>query len=229
MAEVMPPAPDEGRPLGRDDASVREASWSVERAEKIAAVRRPAFGIMPPPPADPTATFDDAMGRALDLEHSGKYAEAKTAYRRLIDRFPERCEPYHRLGMIADREKRPLEAQTLYRRAIGLNPTCADLYNDLGYCLFLQGRLPEAEVELHKAVELAPDNPRYHNNLGLVYGYQRRREDALAQFRRGGTEADALYNLAFVLAAGDDRQGAKDHYRLAQEADADAGPAAQTQ
>jgi len=168
---------------------------------------------------DGSPDFTQEMSRARNLERSGKYGEARIAYERLITRFPERYEPYHRLAVVADRQKRFTEAQALYTQAIRMNPKNPDLFNDLGYCLFLQGQLDKAEAAMFKAIGLAPSNPRYRNNLGMVYGHQGRYDEALAQFRRGGSEADAYYNLAFVLAARDDVEGAKNCFRMALRAD----------
>jgi Flp pilus assembly protein TadD len=176
---------------------------------------------------DDTASpaFAEDTSRARNLEKAGKYEEARTVYQRLIVKYPERYEPYHRLAVVADRQKRFLEAQGLYAEAIRLNPKNPDLFNDLGYCQFLQGRLDKAEASLLKAVSLAPSNPKYRNNLGMVYGHQGRYDEALAQFRRAGSESDAYYNLAFVKAAKDDVEGAKECFNLALAADPTFEPA----
>jgi tetratricopeptide (TPR) repeat protein len=55
--------------------------------------------------------------------------------------------------------------------------------------------------------------------LGLVTGHQGRAEDALAHFRKAGSEADALYNLAFVFAAQDRPSEAKQCFQQALNAD----------
>lgn len=168
---------------------------------------------------DPAAEFAQEMARAKNLERSGKAHEARTAYERLVTRYPDRYEPFHRLGVMADRERRFSEAQGLFDEAIRRNPTNPDLHNDLGYCLYLQGQFDQAEAAVTHALQLNPANPRYYNNLGLIFGHQRRYDEALAQFRRGGSEADAYYNLAFMLAARDDTEGAKKYFRLALQAD----------
>jgi len=64
-----------------------------------------------------------------------------------------------------------------------------------------------------------PANARFRNNLGMVYGHRGRYDEAMEQFRHGGSEADAFYNMAFVLAGRDDVDGAKDCFRLALAAD----------
>ncbi len=138
------------------------------------------------------------LAKARTLERAGKLDAAREIYERLIVWAPERYEAYHRLAVVCDRQQRFLEAESLYTQAIRLNPKDPNLFNDLGYCYLLQGKLDKAERALLKAVGISPANERYRNNLGLVYGYQGRYQEALEQFRRGGSEADAWYNLAYV-------------------------------
>ena len=170
-------------------------------------------------PEEPANKFAQEMARARNLERAGKYEEARPIYEGLIADYPDRYEPRHRLGVVADRQRRYREAQALYSEAIRLEPNNPDVFNDLGYCLFLQGQLDKSESALLKSVSLSPADSRYRNNLGMVYGHQGRYEEALDQFRSAGSEADAYYNLAFVLAAKEEVEGAKNCFRLALAAD----------
>ncbi|MBX3411869.1 MAG: tetratricopeptide repeat protein [Pirellulales bacterium] len=158
-----------------------------------------------------------AKGRTL--ESSGKLVEARDLYQAMIVEFPDRYETYHRLGIVADKQRRHREAQALYSQAIERAPTEAQLFNDLGYCFFLQGQLDKAESALFKAVNLAPSEARYRNNLGLVYGHQGRMDQALVEFRKAGSEADAQYNVAFIYASRDDNNAAKTCFQKALAAD----------
>lgn len=172
-----------------------------------------------------TLDFAEEMIRARGLEKSGKYSEAREIYQRLIISFPDHYEPYHRLGVVADYQKRYREAQGLFEEAIRLERNNPQLFNDLGYCFFLQGRLDKAERSLLTAVSMAPSNEKYRNNLGMVYGHQGRYQDALEQFRRAGSEADAQYNLAFVKASRNDFDGAEECFHLSLAADPTYEPA----
>ncbi|MBX7071874.1 MAG: tetratricopeptide repeat protein [Pirellulales bacterium] len=159
--------------------------------------------------------FGERFAEARRLEMAGKLDEARPIYEKLIVDYPKRAEAFHRLGVVADLQRRHREAVNLYSQAITLSATDPELFNDLGYCLYLQGQLDKAESALLKAVSMAPSNGKYHNNLGLVYGHQRRYEDALKEFRKAGSDASAQYNLAFVLATQNDMAGAKRCFELA--------------
>ena len=169
-------------------------------------------------PAKVGPDFAQDLTRGREMERAGRLAEARDVYQKLIVKYPDRYEPYHRLGVVADRQKRYREAQALYAQAISIVPD-PEVFNDLGYCLYLQGKLEKAEVAMLKAVSMMPANARFRNNLGMIYGHQGRFDEAMEQFRRGGSEADAFYNMAFILAGRDDVDGAKDCFRLALAAD----------
>jgi Tfp pilus assembly protein PilF len=163
----------------------------------------------------PPADFNAALATGRNLERAGKYDQARPIYERLVAEYPKRYEPYHRLAVVADHQRRHREAEALYAQAIRLCGTDPELFNDLGYCLYLQGKLEKAEAALLKAVSLRPAGSRYRNNLGLVLGHLGRPDEALEEFRRAGSEADAYYNLAFVHASQEDVGKAKECFRLA--------------
>jgi len=142
-----------------------------------------------------------AMLRGINHERSGEWDKARVVYEEIRQKQPENMEIVHRLGIVADAQRRHAEAEQLFLLALDREPRNAALLADLGYCYFLQGQLTKAESALQKAVTLEPSSQRYSNNLGLVVGHLGRHEEALECFRNGGSEADAQYNLAFVLAA----------------------------
>ncbi len=165
-----------------------------------------------------TPDFAKGLMDARQLERENDLAGAREIYQRLIVSNPERYEAYHRLAVVADKQKRYREAVALYTQAIRLNPD-PEIFNCLGYSYYLQGKLDKAESALLKAVSMQPANARFRINLGLAYGQQGRFDEAMDQFRRGGSEADAYYNMAFVLASRDEIDAAKNCLALAQAAD----------
>jgi Tfp pilus assembly protein PilF len=165
------------------------------------------------------ALFHKQLAKGRRLEEAGDSTAARNVYQTLIARFPDRYQPYHRLGVVADRQGRHREAQALYTRAIRLGGAGAEVFNDLGYCFYLQGKYEYAERSLRKAVLLVPASARFRNNLGLALGRQGRYDEALKQFTRSGNKADAYHNLAYVHALDDQPDKAHEHFRKALAAD----------
>lgn len=155
------------------------------------------------------------LAKGMNHERSGQYDKARDIYESLIGQYPESSEPVHRLGVLADKQKRHDEAQALYAHAIQIRPGDAELFNDLGYSFYLSGQLPKAESALGKAIQLEPGNPRFHNNFGMVLGQQGRLGDAFDEFLKVGSEADAHYNMAFIYASQNKIEDAKTCFRRA--------------
>ena len=174
-------------------------------------------------PARSKRTAEDATGgqialdilRGRSLEQSGEYDKARKLYEGLRREHPENMDVVHRLGVVADAQRRHAEAEGMFLFVLQREPRHAEALADLGYCYFLQGQLTKAESALEKAVALEPTKPRYRNNLGLVVGNQGRHQEALAHFKAAGNEADAYYNLAFIYASQDRAPDAKRCFELA--------------
>src|SRR5262249_46912054 len=78
-------------------------------------------------------------------------------------------------------------------------PGDAEVYCDMGYSFYLQRRWAESEMNLRQALAVNPDHQRAHNNLALVLVRNDRLEDALAGFRKGGSDpVQAPNNLALA-------------------------------
>lgn len=159
--------------------------------------------------------IDAQIAMARIAEQSNDYSRSKEIYEDVLKKRPKNASAYHRLGVIAAREERPEKADEYFAKAREYAPHDPEVLADIGYQHYLQRRLPEAEEVLRAAVEADPKHQRSLNNLGLVLGHQGRFEEALAQFRSGGTEAEAYANLAFVLAYHGRFEEAKRNYAIA--------------
>lgn len=161
------------------------------------------------------ATIASEVAKGRMHERSGEWEKARSIYSSLTTKFPNDWEPYHRLGVVADQQRRFTEAQQHFTDALRLRPKDADIHNDLGYCFFLQGKLDKAESSLAKAIQIDPKNPRHHINMGMVLGHKGKHQEAFLQFSKAGSEADAFYNLAFIYASTEQAEQAKECFRRA--------------
>ncbi len=132
------------------------------------------------------AKYVSGMAEAKDSERHGNLTEARATYERLIASCPNRYEAYHRLAVVADRQRRYDEAQALYTQAIRRNGRNPDLFNDLGYCFYLQGKMDKAQDRL---VEGRGDAPRrsalsQQPGIGLRHGGPLRGGDGAVPSRR---------------------------------------------
>lgn len=159
--------------------------------------------------------IDAQIAMARVAEQSNDNDRAKEIYEEVLKKRPKNATAYHRLGVIAAREERPEKADEYFVKARQFAPNDPEVLADIGYQHYMQHRLPEAEEVLRASIEIDHQHQRSLNNLGLVLGQQGRFDEALAQFRRGGSDAEAYANLAFVLAYHGRFEEAKKNYSLA--------------
>ena len=162
-----------------------------------------------------SASIGQQLAEGRNLERAGQPDKARKVYEELRVKHPDNAVVAHRLGIVADTQRRHGEAEQLFLFALEKDPENAEVLTDLGYCYYLQGKLDKAEKYLAQAVAKAPTDGRARNNLGLVLGHLGRDEEALTHFKAAGSEADAYFNLAFVCASQDRIPDAKTCFRKA--------------
>lgn len=166
------------------------------------------------------------LSLARSLERRGEIEPAIEAYRKAVEKDPQRATGYWRMAILQDRQGNVDESESLYRKARKLDPKNPDLICDFGYSLYLHRRWAEAEECLRQAIALKSRHARAHNNLGLLLAQGERTEEALAEFRKAGCdESDARTNLAFVMTMNHRWVEAREQYELALDANPDAAAA----
>ncbi len=209
---------DEQNPLARLNlpspwATMKAADAEEPSPSKRTAKRAKSTSTKSADAAESQLSIDLLRGRGL--EQSGEFDKARKLYESLRQQHPDNVDVVHRLGVVADAQRRHAEAEGMFLFVLQREPRNAEALADLGYCYYLQGQLTKAESALSKAVKLEPSNPRFCNNLGLVVGNQGRFDEALTHFLAAGTEADAYYNLAFLYASRNQADKAKECFLAA--------------
>ena len=155
-----------------------------------------------------------SLGRVA--ERQGDVEQAMAAYKAALSRDSRRADAYLRLAILNDQQGKFRESAELYRKALALRPGDAEIFCDMGYSFYLQRRWAEADANLKQAIALNPDLQRAHNNLALLLMRDNRREEALAEFRKGGSSpSQAHMNLAFALTMDQRWESAREEYERA--------------
>lgn len=105
-----------------------------------------------------------------------------------FDRGVDDGEYLYRLGVVAEKEKRPVDAQRWYEEAVRADPSRARARVNLGALLARAGRTAEARVQFEGAVRAEPTLPRAHLNLAQLEQIEGQLDAALREYR----EAAAL-------------------------------------
>jgi tetratricopeptide (TPR) repeat protein len=155
-----------------------------------------------------------SMGRAA--EQQGDLDQAMAAYRAAVERDHRRADAYARMAVLNDKQGKFRESAELYRKALAVQPGDPDIFCDMGYSFYLQRRWAEAEMNLRQSIAINPDHQRAHNNLALLLVRDNRLDDALAEFRKGGSDpVHAHLNLAFALTIDQRWESARAEYQRA--------------
>jgi len=98
--------------------------------------------------------------------HTGKAAEAATAYRRALELNPNDVLAMQGMALIFERNQQFDEAERMLQKAIDLQPGNWGSLDSLGALYFYQGRYADAADAFRKVVYFDPSNWQDHGNLG---------------------------------------------------------------
>jgi len=133
-----------------------------------------------PDKGDPGQRFDEA----LRLMKDKKPQEAKDAFAKLAQDFPQYAGPLNDLGVLQAQGKQRDQAISSFSRAASINPKDDFAWGWLGILYRENGDYVRSEQAYLKAIALKSDNPVTRLNLGILYdAYLKRPQDALAQYR----------------------------------------------
>lgn len=115
------------------------------------------------------ATLGDVLQQARGLLQGGRWADAESLYRQLVQHVPQAGELWHELGIVLWQSGRPQEAAPCIERAIRLEPNVAAYHGNLGVVYRSLKRHSDAIASLKRALQLGPVTHELHNNLALAY------------------------------------------------------------
>lgn len=161
-----------------------------------------------------------ALQRALEAakaqHRSGRFAEARRAYRRILDRHPEHAPALHYLGVLEHMQGNSTTGLELVQRAHRLDPASYDIRKNLGNLLLDLNRAKEAEALCLEVLKEQPGDAGNHVNYSVCLRKLGRHAEAVA----AGQEALklepenvlAMLALANALACTDELEQAAKAY-----------------
>lgn len=118
----------------------------------------------------------------VKLMQGGRYAEAVSRARTLLQNFPDALPVWRYLGMAHLALRQYQAAVDPLKRSLALNVELAETHFNLGFSLNQTGRVDEALAAYRAAIRLKPDLVEAHNNLGNMLMQLKRPDEALASF-----------------------------------------------
>lgn len=124
------------------------------------------------------------LQQAVALHQSGRLAEARALYERILAEQPRQFDSLHFLGVIALQSGEAEKSVQLIGEALRVNPHSAAACFNRGNALQSLGRLDEALSSYDRALALRSDDAEAHNNRGVTLQGLQRFAEALAGYDR---------------------------------------------
>ena len=143
------------------------------------------------------------LHRAMAYHQSGKLIEARSLYRKVLDKLPLHADALHLMGVTYMQQKEFQKGIPSIQRAITLKPEHADAHNNLGIAYSELKRFDEAILCFKKSLSLLPRQPEALNNLGNAYSELKRFDEAVICYQQAldidPDSADAHNHLGNIL------------------------------
>jgi Flp pilus assembly protein TadD len=146
---------------------------------------------------------DNDLAHALSHHRAGRFADAETIYRRILERDMFHAVALNYYGVLAVQTGQLELAVKLLHRAVAANPTDPTCHCNLAEALRHSGQLSAAIASCRAAIRLDPKLAAAHNNLGIALAATGDHAGAIAAYRQAIAlapgYAQAHGNLANVL------------------------------
>ena len=135
-------------------------------------------------PSDNSIAFE--LGAVFDKQK--KFADAETAFRRVLSRDPENAAALNYLGyMLAERGERLDESVGLLKKALQAEPDNGAFLDSIGWAYFKAGKLDLAEENLSRAADQLKSNSVIQEHYGDLLFKLARYDEAIAAWNRALT------------------------------------------
>jgi len=121
---------------------------------------------------------DTCIQRGWNFEAQGRYRQAESAFKRMLEYDSLNVDAYVGLGWVYRDQGRWLDAEREFKKALQLDPRRQDAYLGIGWCLKDQSQYAAAEELFKKAIALNPHSKEAYIGLGWSSREQGRYDDA---------------------------------------------------
>jgi tetratricopeptide (TPR) repeat protein len=148
-------------------------------------------------------------------EQMGQQAEARESYAKVLAAQPKNIEALLGLARLDQASGLYPDAEERLKKATKLGPKDARVLATYGNFYSAQGDWSKAVEKHQAAVKNSPDDPRYQFLLGVALARSGDTDQAFPYFIRSVGDAQAHYNIGYILFENGDRAGAMDHFNKA--------------
>lgn len=132
-------------------------------------------------------------------EQLGNLSEAEQSYKRVLEEDPRSADALIGLARLEQLSGRPENAEKAYLAAVKALPKNAQALDALGQFYSSEKRWGEAAQALAAATQAAPQDPVCRHHFAVALAQTGETSRALAEFKHAVGEAEAHYNVGYVL------------------------------
>ncbi len=171
-------------------------------------------------PKDKINIFNE-ISRARETGMAGRFEEAISALRKILDEDPTISDGFFALGNVYFKARKFQEAVEAFTRSLELKPDDSFAVINVANCYAALNKLDLAEQFILEQVKRGFDDPQFYHVLGTLYALRNNYEKALPYFeeclKKNPRSASAHNAIAAICLNRDDLAGAEEHLRAAQE------------
>lgn len=149
------------------------------------------------------ATIEEALAAGFGHHREGRFPQAETVYRRILEVQPQNAAALHLLGALCLQTGRADAAVPYLESARSADPNNAETLNHLGGAYQACQRWEDSLSVLREAARLQPENAKFHFDLGNSLKALNQHDDAIRAFETAIAKrpdfVQAINNLGTTL------------------------------
>lgn len=145
-------------------------------------------------------------------EQLGNLAEARKSYEYILGENPKSTDAIIGLARLDHLAGRDQQAEQGFLKAIRLSPNDPRTHEAAGEFYASQKRWTKAIAQLNSAMMAAPTEPRHRYHLAVALARSGDLDAAMPHFVQTVGEAEAHYNIGYILFEQGNRAGAEQHF-----------------
>jgi tetratricopeptide (TPR) repeat protein len=132
-------------------------------------------------------------------EQTGNHQEARRSYQKVLEKSPKDVEALLGLARIDQMYDRDEECDQNLEKALKYHPKDPKVFVAIGQVHSARNEWPMAVEKMKAAQKLAPFDPIYEYHLAVAEAHVGEMKSALEHFTRSVGQAEAHYNIGFIL------------------------------
>lgn len=146
------------------------------------------------------APMEEVYAEANRLFQEGRYRDAYSGYKDLLEEYPDYAAAYNNLGVITSMADETIPESIVYfMNAIKMDHGYAEPLANLGALCCKIGEYDKAETYLKRVIELEPECAKHYFTLGWMYAVGKKDQEKAVEYLNKSVELEPDYPEAYYV------------------------------